>query len=392
LGAVLSAVALIGTACGDDEEPGDSTGGGEDIECNWTIGTIGALSGDFASLGVPISEGVEYAVQAANEAGDVPCTLEVQAEDSQGSPDQAPQLAQSLIENEELVAVAGPYFSGETLAVGSIFSDAGVAISGTGTNETIDEQGYETWFRAVAPDNIQAEVAAAYLETGLGATKVAVVHDNQDYSKGLAEGVLDNLTVEAQGGFIIDPEGTDYSAVIQEMRDYEPDAVFYGGYTPQAGPLLQQMVDAGLDVQFLSDDGSKDPSFGELAGKAATGAQVTCPCTDPLKQEGASEFVEGMQAEYGDKAPGTFAADMYDVTNIMIDALRELNGDEDIEEVRAHVVEYMDAAEGLEGVAKSYTWDDTGEFEGGPEDIWVYEWDDAEENFISIGPASELTE
>ncbi len=29
----------------------------------------------------------------------------------------------------------------------------------------------------------------------------------------------------------------------------------------------------------------------------------------PPKVEGASEFVEGMKAEYGEDAPGTFAAD-----------------------------------------------------------------------------------
>jgi len=352
---------------------------------------MGAHSGDYASVGLPILDGVNYAIDQANAAGDVPCTLEIQSEDSQGSPDQAPQLANSLIENEDLVAVSGPYFSGETLAIGQVFSDAGIAFSGTGTNETIDEQGFETWFRSVAPDNIQAEVAAAYIEESLGAKKVAVVHDNQDYSKGLAEGVLDNLTVEAQGGFIIDPEGADYSAVVQEVIDFDPDTVFYGGYTPQAGPLLKQMRELGLDAQFVTDDGSKDPTFGELAGAAnAEGAQATCPCADPREIEGAEDFVTGMQEEFDPKAPGTFAADMYDVTNIIIDALRELNGDESIEDVRAHVLEYFQNADGLEGVAKSYSWDDTGEFEGGPEDIWVYEWDNNEENFVSLGPANEL--
>ncbi|MGH2755038.1 MAG: branched-chain amino acid ABC transporter substrate-binding protein [Actinomycetota bacterium] len=390
--ALLGALALMTAACGgdDEDEPGAGGDGGDQIDCTWAIGTLGALSGDFASLGLPISEGVEFAINEANDAGDVPCELEYVAEDSQGSPDQAPQLAQSLVETENLVGIAGPYFSGETLATGDIFTQANVVFSGTGTNETIDEQEFESWYRAVAPDNVQAEVAAAYLEEGLGAQKVAVMHDNQDYSKGLADGVLDNLTVEAQGGFIINPEETDYSAVVSEVADYGPDTVYYGGYTPQAGPLLQQLREAGVDVQFLSGDGSKDPSFGELAGaQAAEGAQVTCPCTDPLKQEAASAFVEGMQAEYGENAPGTFAADMYDVTNFMIDALRELNGDEPIEEVRQHVIDHFENAEGLEGVAKTYTWDDTGEFEGGPEDIWIYEWSNADENFISIGPASE---
>ena len=99
-----------------------------------------------------------------------------------------------------------------------------------------------------------------------------------------------------------------------------------------------------------------------------------------------------MRAEYGENAPGTFAADMFDVTNIIIAALSELNGDEDIEEVRAHVVEYFHNADAIEGVAKTYTWEDNGEFVGGPEDIWVYEWDEAEGNFVSLGPASDLIE
>jgi branched-chain amino acid transport system substrate-binding protein len=389
--ALLSALALVAAACGgdDDGDEGDAGGGEEEIDCSWAIGTMGALSGDFASLGGPIRDGVAYAVDQANEAGEVPCELTLVEEDSQGNPDQAPPLAQSLVENEELVAVAGPYFSGETLAVGEIFSESGVLISGTGTNETIDEQEYETWFRAVAPDNIQGEVAADYIANALGGGTVAVVHDNQDYSKGLADAVFENLG-DAEGPFIINPEETDYSSVIQQVRDVDPDIVFYGGYTPQAGPLLQQLAEAGVDAQFLSDDGSKDPSFGELAGEAAQGAQVTCPCTDPNKQETAGSFVEGMGAEYGENAPGTFAADMFDVTNIIVEALKELNGDEDIEEVRAHVVEYFANADGIEGVAKTYTWEDNGEFVGGPEDIWVYEWDDAEGDFVSLGPASDL--
>ena len=104
--ALISALALVAAACGgdDDDGGGDAGGGEEEIDCSWTIGTMGALSGDFASLGGPIRDGVAYAVDQANEAGDVPCELTLEEEDSQGNPDQAPPLAQSLVENEELVA------------------------------------------------------------------------------------------------------------------------------------------------------------------------------------------------------------------------------------------------------------------------------------------------
>jgi branched-chain amino acid transport system substrate-binding protein len=389
--AAVMAFGLIAAACGGGEEPGPGAGGDDEPkDCTWTIATMGALSGDYASVGQPISDGVEYAVNNANDTGDLACTLEFVSEDSQGDPNQAPALAQKIVSNQTVVFCACPYFSGETLATGKIFGKAGIAISGTGTNETIDEQGFETWFRAVAPDNIQAQVAAAYLKDGLGAKTVAVIHDNQDYSKGLAEGVQKELGSLAEGPFIISPEETDYSAVVSQVADVNPDAVFYGGYTPQAGPLAKQLADAGVDATFMTDDGSKDPTFGDTAKDAAQGALASCPCVDPLKVEGAEDYVSAMQEAYGENAPGTFAADMTDVTNLAIQALGELTGDEPIDEVRAAIVEFLDSAEGVEGVAKSYGWNDDGEFEGGPDDVWIYEWDTKAKNFVSLGAASEL--
>ncbi len=389
--ALAGAVALIAAACGGGGDDGDTDtaqGGGD---CTWVIGTMGALSGDYASLGVPIMRGVELAVDQANEAGDLQCELELQKEDSQGSPDQAPPLVQSLVENEDLVACVCPYFSGETLATGQIFSDAGVMFGGTATNETIDEQGYETWFRAVAPDNVQAEVAAQYIQEVLQPQTVAVIHDNQDYSKGLADAVKKNLGDTAVGPFIINPEETDYSAVITKVKAANPDVIFYGGYTPQAGPLSKQLEEAGVTAQFVSDDGAKDPSYGELAGASAEGDQVTCPCVDPLKVESASDFVEAHKQSYN-RPPGTFAADMYDMTNIVLEALRSWDGDAtDIDGIRQHVVEHFDQATDVAGAAKTYSWNDDGEFEADPlEAIWIYEWSDKAGDFVSKGSAAEL--
>ena len=390
--APLLVMALIAVACGDDGDGnGGTTSGDEDKDCTWVIGTMGALSGDYATLGKPISEGVEYAVNEANDAGDLACELTLQQEDSQGSPDQAPALAQSLVINEELVACICPYFSGETIAVGDTFSEAGVLMSGTGTNDTIDEKDFDTWFRSVASDGVQGPVAAQYIAEVLQPQSVAVVHDGQDYSKGLADSVLEELGDVAEGPFIINPEETDYSTVIAQVKQVSPDVVYYGGYNPQAPTLLRQLRESGIEAQFFSDDGAKDPSFGETLGELAEGALVTCPCVDPNQIDGAASFVEGMRAEYGENAPGTFSADMYDVTTFVIDALAELDGSEPIEDVRAAVVSHFDEAEGLEGISKTYTWSDVGEFEAEPlRDIWIYEWSNKDKNFVALGPAQDL--
>ncbi|HWL65735.1 MAG TPA: branched-chain amino acid ABC transporter substrate-binding protein [Actinomycetota bacterium] len=389
--AAAAAMALVAAACGGGGDGGGGPAAEGPGDCTWTIATMGALSGDYASVGQPIADGVEYAVNAANEEGNLACQLEFVSEDSQGDPNPAPGLAQKIVSNQSVVFCACPYFSGETLATGKIFGKAGVAISGTGTNETIDEQGFETWFRAVAPDNIQAEVAGAYIRDGLKAKAVAVVHDNQDYSKGLAEGVAKALGDLVTDTYVINPEETDYSAVVGQVADASPDVVFYGGYTPQAGPLAKQLVDAGVDATFMTDDGSKDPAFGDTAKDAAEGALASCPCADPLKVDGAEDYVSAMQEAYGKNAPGTFAADMTDVTNLAIEALAAYEGDaEDITAVRKAVVDYFAAADGIQGITKAYAWNDDGEFEGGPGDVWIYEWDMKAKNFLSLGPASEL--
>ena len=388
--ALLSAVMLLAAACGGDDDEGGGDGasdGGGDSACTWTIGTMGALSGDFATIGQPIFQGIEYAVAELNDGGELACEIVLADEDSQGSPDQAPALAQSLVEEETLVAIVGPYFSGETLATGEIFSSAGVPfICPSCTGATIDDQGFSTFFRAVGDDDVQGEVAGEYLAS-LGGT-VAIVHDNQDYSKGIAEKVAETLGDSAEGPFIINPEETDYSSVVQQVNEVSPDLVFYGGYSPQAGPLAQQLKQGGVDALLVSDDGTKDSAFGELAGGAAEGVQVTCPCIDPLGIPEAEAFVEGINAEY-DRNPGTFAADAYDATNLIAEGLKEADADADIEEIRSSLVEFIKTSD-YQGITKSYTFTETGNLEIGPEGVYIYEWSDEDEDFVSLGPAAEL--
>jgi branched-chain amino acid transport system substrate-binding protein len=388
---LLATFVLIGAACGGDDDEAD--GGAATQDCTWTIGTMGALSGPAAGLGLRIAEGVELAVIEANEAGDLACELELVKEDSQGDPNQAPALADKLIQNETLVYCPCPYFSGETIATGAKFSQAGIAFGGTGTDATIDEQGFTTWHRAVAPDDIQAAVHAAYVTEVLGAESVAVVHDNQQYSKGLADGVVKELGGDLVVGgkaFVINPDETDYSAVVTQIADADPDAISYGGYYEEAGLLAKQLQEEGVTAQFLSDDGALDAGFGEGAGDAAAGVLMTCACGDPKKIEGAEGWFQKMRDEFGPPAPGTFAADMYDVTNIAIQALREYEGDpEDIDAVRQAVLEAFDNADGIQGVTKVYGWTDAGEFEGTLEDIWLYEWKNAK-TYESLGIAQDV--
>lgn len=389
--AMLMALTLVAAACGGDDEGEGDGGGGDDAaatDCTWNVGTVGALSGDLATIGGPIFDGIEYGVQAANEEFDLPCELALVEEDSQGAEDKAPQLAQNLVTDEELVAVVGPYFSGETLASGDIFEEAGVPfLTPSATNPDLSNNGWTNFFRLVGTDAQQAEEVGTYLNDVEQAESVVVLHDNTEYGKPLGEGVAE--ATDAEDVIAINPEETDHSAEISAAQDTGADAVFFGGYQPEYSEILKQANEAGFEATFVSGDGSKAPELSE--DPSAEGSIVTCPCDDPAASTNpdANQFAKDFEADTGEP-PGTYATEGYDGVFLVATALEEagLAGDEPIEEVRAAIQEYV-AGASYEGLSKTYEFDDKGEL--GTVSIFAYETKQgAPGGFEQLGLISEL--
>ena len=63
--------------------------------------------------------------------------------------------------------------------------------------------------------------------------------------------------------------------MISKVKAADPEAVYYGGEYPQAGPLSQQAKAAGLNVPLMGGDGIFDPTYIELAGKTSEGDLAT---------------------------------------------------------------------------------------------------------------------
>jgi branched-chain amino acid transport system substrate-binding protein len=297
-----------------------------------------------------------------------------------------------LVEDEQVVACICGFFSGETLATGAMFDEAGLLMASTGTNRNVDEEGFDTWFRALAAEPAQGAATAHYIVDTLQAESVSVVHDNQDYSKALAKDVAAAIGDRLDGLFVINPEESNHSAVVAQVKRRNPDVVYYGGYYQQAGALLRQLRQAGVRSVFATDDGALFPGIRRyLRGlRGAARLKAACPCSDPTEIEGAAAFVDEYRASFG-KRPRIYSADAFDVTNIAIDALRGLAGTESLEQARAHVVSHFDAADGVEGTVKDYTWNERGELVADESDVFVWKWLDSAQRYEYVGRVSELT-
>src|ERR671911_1179879 len=177
--------ALVLSACGGDDDGGD-TGGGGDQAANVTIGFMGDLTGENSGIVIPPRNGAQMAIDEYNATS--PATkIELVPYDSQGAGEQATGLAQQAINTDKIVGLIGPAFSGESQQVGPILEEGKIPSISIATNATLAEKGWKYWHRILPGDRIQGTGIGEFMARALRPQKAFVVHDNQDYGKGIAD-------------------------------------------------------------------------------------------------------------------------------------------------------------------------------------------------------------
>jgi branched-chain amino acid transport system substrate-binding protein len=371
LGGALAATSLVLAACGGGGgEQGGAAPSAASSEAAKTvkIGLMGDLTGENSGIVIPLRNAAKLAIEDYNATS--PATkIELVEYDSQGVPEQATALAQQAIKSDKIVGLIGPAFSGESRQVGPILEEGTIpSISASATNPNLAQNGWKYWHRIVGNDLSQGGGVADYMSRALGVKKAFVIHDNQEYSKGVADVVSKTLkdggvTVQTD---VIDPQGSDYASTVNKVKSAAPDAIFYGGYYAQAGRLLKQLRDGGVKAQFLSGDGSLDAGLAKGAGgKNADGAIVSCPCLiDPTGKAGpaSKKLSEAYQAKYN--APtAIYVGEGYDAATAFIEAIK--NGNTDPESINKYL-----ATIDIPGVTKQIKFAENGE--PTTSDVYVY--------------------
>jgi branched-chain amino acid transport system substrate-binding protein len=370
LGVALAASSLVLAACGGGgEETGGAPGGGASSAATTVkIGVMGDLTGENSGLVIPLRNAAQLAFEEYNATN--PTTkIEMVEYDSQGVPEQATALAQQAINTDKVVGLIGPAFSGESRQVGPILEEGKIpSVTASATNPNLAENGWKYWHRIVGNDLTQGGAVGDYMTRALGTKKAFVIHDNQEYSKGVADVVAKTLkdggaTVETD---VIDPQGSDYASTVNKVKAAAPDAIFYGGYYAQAGRLLKQLRDGGVEAQFLSGDGSLDAGLAKGAGgDNADGAVVSCPCLiDPTGKAGpaSKKLADAYKAKFNADT-AIYSGEGYDAATAFIDAIKA--GKTDAESIN----EYFKTID-VPGVTKQIKFAENGE--PAASDVYVY--------------------
>ncbi len=292
------------------------------------IGLEAPLTGDYAYEGLGFQKAVELLVQQANANGGLlGRPVELVVVDDKGSPDEAPLVAQRLVD-QGVIAVIGPYNSGAAGPASVVYERNGILqITPSATATQLTEKGFQRFFRVCFLDDRQALFAAKLMAQSLGVTRIAIVHDNSTYAKGLADWT--SKYAEEQGLQVvsfnaIDPQQQDFTATLQQLKAANPQAIYFTGYHAQAGLLLKQGQEVGVQAQWVMGNASNNPELAQIAGLDV--AQGTLVTTEPLPTDLAypetQRFIDQFESTYGEVPNSIWwvmAADAFNVIKYAIE-------------------------------------------------------------------------
>ncbi|MFS0668989.1 ABC transporter substrate-binding protein [Peribacillus frigoritolerans] len=354
----LSLAAGVLAGCSGSGSSDKSSGDGDTIK----IGVNLELSGGVASYGQSIAEGLELATAEINKEGIDGKKIKLIKVDNKSEASEATSGAIKLTSQDQVAAIVGAATSTNSIAQVQIAQDNKVPVispSGTSPEITFSKDKLNDYvFRTSFIDPFQGTVAANFAAKEIKAKSAAIYIDSSsDYSKGLAAAFKEQF--EKNGGKVVAEEAyiakdTDFRSTLTRLKSAKPDFIFLPGYYEEAGLIVKQARETGLDVPFMGGDGWDSPKLVEIAGaKALNNTFITNHYSSGDPDEKIQNFVSAFKAKYKDKSPDAFNALGYDTGYFLADAIKRA-GSADSEKIK----EALEKTADLELVTGTFTLDE----------------------------------
>lgn len=329
-------------------------------------------------IGNSVRQGIDLAfAEIGNQIGATQIDLIV-LDDGNASGQWQPELetsnAQKAVADERAVAYLGPLDSGAAKISIPLLNRANLLqISPSATWPGLTKAGYaqgepglfyptgeRTFFRTVPTDEAQAPAAALWARS-MGLRTFYVLDDGESYGAGVSRlfsNYAEQIGLVEVGRQTLDKTAQDYRAILEEVKQANPDLVYFGGTVANgAAQVLKQMRDLGITAKFMGPAALVDTSFISQAGPAAEGAFLTFAGlpADHSSAELGQKFYRDYQARFNE-APEAFAQYGYDAGRAIIEAIRRAPTLD-----RAGVLQGLHATPSFEGPNGVYTFDAHGD-------------------------------
>ena len=297
VGLAAAAVLVVGGVYYLTKGRGGVGGAGGDI----VIAAAGPMTGQNAAFGEQLKRGAEMAIKDINAKGGVMGKmLKLEIGDDACDPKQAVSVANELA-TKKVAFVAGHFCSGSSIPASKVYMENNILqITPASTNPKLtDEAPGATVFRVCGRDDQQGKVAAEYIVKNLKDKKVAIAHDKQAYSQGLADATKAALNAGGVTEVLYDTVNAgekDFSAFVTKLKQAGVEVLYYGGYHTEAALIVRQMREQGLQTLLISGDALVTDEFWSISGAAGEGTLMTFG-PDPRKKADAKAVVEAFQKD-----------------------------------------------------------------------------------------------
>lgn len=353
------------------------------------IGLQGPITGPWAYEGQMARQSCEIAAMLINEKGGIlgGRKVEVRVMDDEGQPKSGAMAATKLCGQRDVVASVSTYGSSICEAAMSIYEKRKKVNIGYGvTAVRLTQKGFGYFFRTCGRDDAQGNFFAKVAQERFGAKRIAIMHDNTAFGKGLAEDTRKGLSPLLDAGKAqvvyfdaITPGEKDFHVPLTQLREVHPDLWYFTGYYAEAALLVTQAREIGITCPFVGGNAAINDEFVKIAGlDIAKGCFMTNePLPQDLPYQAAKEFLAAYKNTYGEIPSSPWPVYAADALNIIAYAVDKA-GTTDSKELADYLRDKVDAVPGITGTIGFTT---QGDREGLP--YYLYVVDDKGQIVIS---------
>jgi len=282
------------------------------------VGMITTLSGGGAGLGLDVRDGFLLALKQSGRDD-----IEMIIEDDQQKPDVAVQIADRMIQAEDVDVMTGIIWSNLAMAVvpGAVAQGKIYLSPNAGPSALAGKGCHPNYFNVAWQNDNLHEAAGAYANSA-GYTNSFILAPNYPAGQDALTGYKRFYEGALSGELYTKLGQTDYAAEIAQIRASGADSVFFFLPGGMGISFLKQYADSGVDIPLIGPAFSFDQGILQAVGDAALGVVNTSQWAKDLDNPTNAAFVESFAAEYG-RLPSLYASQGFDTANLMISALEK---------------------------------------------------------------------
>jgi branched-chain amino acid transport system substrate-binding protein len=303
--------------------------GGASAQETFKIGLVLPMTGPFASTGRQIEAAAKlYMQQQGNKVGGK--TVELIVKDDTGVADVTKRLAQEMIVNDKVGALAGFGLTPLAMATAPLATQAKVpqVVMAAATATITEASPFIVRTSFTLP---QATVPMAEWAAGNGIKKVTTMVS--EYGPGIdAEKAFTEAFTKAGGqveSLRVPLANPDFSPFLQKVADAKPDALFVFVPSGVGAQFMKQFVERGLDKSGIRLIGTGDVTDDDILnqiGDVALGAITTHHYSAAHDSQENKAFVDAFKKASNGMRPNFMGVGGYDGMHLIYEGLKKTNG------------------------------------------------------------------